>query len=84
MFFTQEDYLKIEEWLKQRAIRNTEFNEVSLPLKGNEIISVVQEGSNKKMFVKDFITQVFKLGVGDFLNISDKYKETYIDLEHAI
>lgn len=41
MFFTQDDYKKIQQWLTKNSVRDTEFNEATIPFKGEEIITVV-------------------------------------------
>lgn len=84
MYFTREDYLKIEEWLKQNAIKDTEFKDAELPVKEQDTITLVQDGKNVKVSLKDFIDQLFNLGVSDFLNITDKYKQRNITIEQAI
>lgn len=84
MFFTQEDYKKIEDWLSRNAIRDTDFNNAQQPFKGNEIISFVQNGHNTKAYLKDFVDQLFLLGVTDFLNVTDKFGEINIPLSKAI
>lgn len=47
MYFTQEDYKKIEEWLKSKNIRDTEFNDANIPLEGSEYITLIQNKNNK-------------------------------------
>lgn len=84
MFFTQEDYKKIEEWLSRNAVRDTEFNEAVQPFEGNEIISFVQNGHNTKAYLKDFVNQLFLLGIPDFVNITEKFDESNISLSRAI
>lgn len=84
MFFTQEDYKKIEKWLLANSIKDTQFNEAATPLKGNEIITCVQDGKNVKVFLKDLMNQLFLLGVSDFLNVTNKYNARNISLEQAI
>lgn len=84
MFFTQEDYRKIEKWLLANSRKDTDFVGAATPLQGNETLAFVQKGKNVKVFLKDLIDQIFLLGVSDFLNISDKYKENYISLNQAI
>lgn len=84
MFFTQEDYLKIESWLKKRTIKDTEFNNAETPLKGNEMITLIQNGTNVKTYIKDFITQLFAFGINDFLNITSLYNKRRIALNDAI
>ena len=84
MFFTQEDYKKIQQWLIKNSVKDTEFNEANTPFNGNEIVSIVQGNQNKKVFLKDLIAQIFNLGVSDFVNITDKYDAPNISLEEAI
>ena len=84
MFFTIEDYKKIQEWLSRNSIKDTEFNDGVLPLNGEETIALVQNKQNIKVFLKDFIAQLALLGSPDFINISDKFGENYISLSQAI
>lgn len=84
MFFTQEDYRKIEKWLLANSRKDTGFVGAATPLKGNETVVLVQDGKNVKTSVKDIVDQFFLLGVSDFLNITDKYGESYISLTQAI
>ena len=85
MFFTQEDYKKIQIWLNQNAIKDSEFKEASLPLNEYDIISFVQNGNNVKVRLKDFLEQLFLLReFSDFINVTDKYKAKYILLKQAI
>lgn len=84
MFFTQEDYRKIEKWLLANSRKDTEFAGAATPLKGNETVVLVQNGKNVKASVKDVVEQLFLLGVSDFVNITDKYNESYISLPQAI
>jgi hypothetical protein len=84
MFFTQEDYRKIEKWLLANNRKDTDFVGAATPLKGNETVVLVQDGKNVKTSVKDIVDQFFLLGVSDFLNITDKYGESYISIDQAI
>ena len=84
MFFTQEDYRKIEKWLLSNSRKDTDFVGAATPLKGNETVVLVQNGKNVKTSVKDVVEQLFLLGVSDFVNITDKYGESCISLSQAI
>jgi hypothetical protein len=84
MFFTQEDYRKIEKWLLANSRKDTDFVGAATPLKGNETVVLVQNGKNVNVLLKDLIEQIFLLGVSDFLNVTDKYNESYISLTQAI
>lgn len=84
MFFTQEDYRKIEKWLLANSRKDTELAGAATPLKGNETVVLVQNGKNVNVLLKDLIEQIFLLGVSDFLNVTDKYNESYISLTQAI
>ena len=54
MFFTQEDYKKIENWLKERAVKDTDFNYAG-GINGEEYVVIVQNGKNKKVSIKDIL-----------------------------
>lgn len=84
MFFTQEDYKKIQSWLQQNAIKDTEFKNGLSTLTGDEIIAIVQNGCNVKLYLKDFIEQLILLGLPDFVNITVKFHKKNIALEEAI
>lgn len=84
MFFTQEDFKKIQFWLQQNAIKDTEFKNGLSTLTGNEIIAIVQNGCNVKLHLKDFIEQLILLGLPDFVNITVKFHKKNIVLEEAI
>lgn len=83
MFFTQEDYKKIEKWLQARSVKDTEFQEAN-PLAGTEEVAIVQDGKNRIVTVKDFANQLSLLGIDDFINVTSKYNAKYISLEDAI
>lgn len=84
MFFTQEDYRKIEKWLLENSKKDTDFVGATTPLTGAETIAFVQDGHNVKVLLNDLTKQLFLLGASDFLNITDKYGESYITLSQAI
>ena len=84
MFFTQDDYLKIQRWLQRNSVRDTEFQEADTPFKGNETVTLVQNGHNRKILMNDLIDQIFALGTTDFLNVSEFSKEYNITLDRAI
>ena len=84
MFFTQEDYRKIEKWLLANSRKDTEFAGAATPLKGNETVVLVQNGKNVRVLLNDLINQIFLLGVSDFLNVTDRYGESIISLTQAI
>lgn len=84
MYFTQEDYRKIEAYLKSKAARDTSFDSATTPLQGNETIVLVQGGKNVNTTVSDIVSQFFALGVSDFINVTDKYGISYNTLDEAI
>lgn len=83
MFFTQEDYKNIEQWLQRNSVKDTEFQE-ALPAKGNEWMVITQDGYNRKVRLVDFIKLIQELGVQDFINVTDNYNARNITLEEAI
>lgn len=57
MYFTQEDYKKIEDHLKARTIKDTQFPEAE-PVDGSEDIPIIQGGKNKIVNIDEFTNQV--------------------------
>lgn len=84
MYFTQEDYRKIERYLKAKAIADTQLNVADLPLNGDETIAIVQNNHNVQMSVNSIVSQFFGLGVADFINVTDRYNASYINIGEAI
>lgn len=83
MFFTEEDYRKIEKWLVSKGIMDTQFSPATT-LDGNETIAIVQNGKNVNTTIDALVEKLFLLGVDDFLNITDKYNQPAISLIQAI
>ena len=82
MFFTQEDYRKIYDWIKVHSIKDSEFSD-SKPLDGRETITVVQQGYNVKFILQDFLEQLALLNIPDFVNVTERYDLKYISLFEA-
>lgn len=82
--FTNDDYRKIQQWLLANAVKDTDLTEVNVPFKGSEVVSVVQDGQNKRVFLKDLVSQIHGLGISDFFNVTDKCSISHITLEEAI
>lgn len=83
MFFTEEDYRKIEKWLVSKGIMDTQFSPATT-LDGNETIAIVQNGKNVNTTIDALVEKLFLLGVDDFLNVTDKYEQPAIPLIQAI
>ena len=73
MYFSQEDYIKIENWLYKRSMKDSDFEEAE-PLNGNEFIAIVQNGSNKKISIREFVNKLYRYNINDFLNVTSIYK----------
>lgn len=82
MFFTREDILKIQQALFKVSVKDSELPNAE-SVTPNDIISIVQNGKNKKIKIVDFLEQI-SLGDKDIINISNKYDEHYISLSEAI
>lgn len=82
MFFTREDILKIQQALFKVSVKDSELPNAE-SVTPNDIISIVQNGKNKKIKIVDFHEQI-SLGDKDIINISNKYDEHYISLSEAI
>lgn len=83
MFFTREDILKIQQALFQLGVKDSELPNAE-PVTYDDTLSIVQDGKNKQIGVKDFFNQISLWKREDFLNITDKYDEHYISLREAI
>lgn len=84
MRITQEDIIQIKKGLLALSRKDTELPIASTPLSGTEELAFVQNGHNVKANIKDVVTQMFLLGIPDFLNVTDKYGESRISLLQAI
>ena len=83
MFFTREDILKIQNALLQLGVKDSELPSAE-PVTYDDTLSIVQDGKNKQIGVKDFFNQISLWKREDFLNITDRYDEHYIMLLEAI
>ena len=83
MFFTREDILKIQQALLQLGVKDSELPSAE-PVTYDDTLSIVQDGKNKQIGVKDFFNQISLWKREDFLNITDRYDEHYIILLEAI
>lgn len=83
MYFTQEDYRKIERWLTSKSIKDSDFQE-ALELDGSESVAIVQNGFNRQINVKRLINELLNIGINDFINVTDNYNARNITLSEAI
>lgn len=83
MYFTQDDYRKIEEWLSHRTVKDSEFPEAN-PLDGTETFPILQDKKNKIIKFGDFIKQVSEMEVHDIYNVSALHNAYGISREEAI
>lgn len=82
MHFTQEDYRKIESWLYQRTVKDTELP-MADPLNNTELIPILQDNKNKTIGLNDFVKKVADMKLPDFYNVTTNSKKTYLTLEEA-
>lgn len=83
MFFTQEDYRKIENWLLQRTAKDSDLPSAD-PMNGSEKVSIIQNGKNKILSLNDFVKQVADLRLPDFYNITENTRKFSLCLSEAI
>ena len=83
MYFTQDDYRKIEEWLSHRTVKDSEFPEAN-PLDGTETFPILQNKKNKIIKFGDFIKQVSEMEMHDIYNVSALHNAYGISREEAI
>lgn len=83
MYFTQEDYRKIEDWLGKRTIRDTQFPLVGR-INGSEKIPLIQDNTNKVIPFADFVSQVTDMKLPDFYNVSVDLDRACLTLKAAV
>ena len=83
MFFTQDDLRKIEEWLRTRTVKDSEFPHAD-PLRGNEGVPIIQDGKNKTLTINELVKQVAMMELPDFFNVTTFTKKGNLFLEDAI
>lgn len=83
MYFTQEDYRKIEAWLQTRTVKDTQFVQAD-PIKGDELIPIVQDDRNKTTSFYNLVKAVTEVEPYDFYNITAKLKLYKISLIKAV
>lgn len=90
MFFTQNDYKKIEDWLQKRAIKDTEFPFITA-INGSELFPIIQNGENRTIDFNSFwgeTHRVFKTELKEFAKCikakADALIEERVEAENAI
>lgn len=62
MYFTQEDYKKIEEYFKQKAYKDTDFSVLPVRLiKDDDIVAIVHNGTNRKITFQSLSQKISEL-----------------------
>lgn len=84
MIFTREDILKIQNALLQLGRKDSEFKDANTPLNSDDEIAILQDGINKKVSINNLLSSLGLLKKDDFINVSDRYDEYYIQLSEAI
>lgn len=84
MIFTREDILKIQNALLQLGRKDSEFKDADTPLNSDDEIAILQDGINKKVSINNLLSTLGLLKKDDFINVSDRYDEYYIQLSEAI
>lgn len=83
MFFTNEDYKKIEAWLSTRTIKDTEFPE-ACSLNKVDKVPIVQDNLNKVTTMKELVDFIIDNKVDDFFNVTTYINAEGITLKEAI
>lgn len=55
MYFTEQDFKKIQNWLKAHSVKDIEFPNADLPLTGEETVAIVQQGENRNVSVSQLL-----------------------------
>lgn len=80
MFLTQEDYRKIESWLKLNSKKDTDFGFADF-IDGSETIAIVQGNKNKRISIDNLLGNFIDK---DFINVTNTLQLHGINLETAI
>lgn len=83
MYFTHEDYEKIEKWLSQRTISDNKLP-IACSLNGDVKVPILQNGINKLARLKDFLEQATTNSPLYVYNVSKESCEPWLSLEDAI
>lgn len=83
MYFTQEDFKRIEEYLRRRTIKDTEFPTVE-PINGSEYVPIIQDSKNRVIALDSLSKQLADIRSNpDFYNVSLS-SNMNLSLEEAI
>lgn len=83
MYFTSDDYKRIEEYLYNRTVKDTQFPEAD-PMDGSEGIPIIQDNRNRILRLFDFVKQVNELRLPDFYNITNESNRRFLSLKEAV
>ena len=83
MYFTQDDYKRIEAWLYQRTVRDTDFPS-AYPFNGTEKIPILQDSRHRLVGFNDFLKAVIANTPTDFYNVCAAFNKESLTLEEAI
>lgn len=70
MFFTKDDYLKIENWLKSRAVKDSDFKVINsiYGTSGDNYLVILQDNENKRIKIDNFLSDIISQDLGNALN----------------
>lgn len=83
MYFTEEDYRKIEAWLKTRTAKDSDFLK-AYPLTGKEDVPIIQEGQNRLVPMEDLIAKITMANFPDFFNVTNYIDKGNLTIEEAV
>lgn len=85
MYFTQDDYRKIEKWLQTRSIKDTQLQRV-FSLKSGDLIPIIQDGQNKTILAPDILKESEAMIVSTekvFAEKSEELRNEFNDIFNA-
>ena len=70
MFFTKDDYLKIENWLKSRAVKDSDFKVINsiYGTSDDNYLVILQGNENKRIKIDDFLSDIISQDLGNATN----------------
>lgn len=83
MFFTREDIEKIHQSLLSLGVKDSELPSTT-NINSDDVLTVVQEGKNKKINIEEFFNNISLFKKEGFINITDRFNKHSISLIEAI
>lgn len=83
MYFTKDDFRKIEDWFEHRTVKDSDFPNTK-EISDSDSITILHNDRNCLISVKSILEEFIKRRPNDFFNVTDAHKIPNLTLEKAI